>query len=446
MHNQSVNFIGKKLALITAFELVLAFSGLGYIIPYATLMYIPVILAAYFYGVFAGGFLGFIFGLTSIWKASIAGVNEFDALFSPFSSGYVVESLILSTGTRIFFGIISGLVFSAVKKIKVYKAQLLLIFSVLLQLFHSVLVLSTASYLFPETKIDITFILKDIFSLRELLQAVLLCIVMYSSYRISISKHYKEFEQIVSDGGNAYYTSRFKLEGFGVGLIVLLTNLMLMYHLKDAVSDAMHMQNIALDKETYIVYLNSAGQFIVGCIAISYMIGMLVIAYRVYSVYKIYNSDKDLMTGLYTKAAALEYGKLLLQDADNAYFMIIDIDRFKNINDTFGHITGDRVIVSVATYLEKYFIELGYVARFGGDEFAVFITNSISRQNLIDAVKNFQNDLLDIPLENMKVTCSIGIAQIHNEKKFEEIYEKADEMLYKVKSEGRNGYAVYPDE
>lgn len=445
MYNQSVNLTGKKLALITAFELVLAFSGLGYIIPYVTLMYIPVILAAYFHGVFAGGFLGFIFGLTSIWKASITG-DEFDALFSPFSSGYVVESLILSTGTRIFFGMAAGLVFSAVKKIKVYKAQLLLMFSVLLQLFHSVLVLSTASYLFPETNIDIAFILKDIFSLRELLQAVLLCIVMYSSYRISISKHYKEFEQIISDGGNAYYTSRFKLEGFGVGLIVLLTNLMLMYHLKDAVSDAMRMQNIALDRETYIVYLNSAGQFIVGCIATSYMISMLVIAYRVYSVYKIYNSDKDLMTGLYTKAAALQYGKLLLQDADNAYFMIIDVDRFKNINDTFGHITGDRVIVSVAKYLEKYFIKLGYVARFGGDEFAVFITNSISRQNLIDAVKNFQEDLLNIPLENMKVTCSIGIAQIHNEKKFEEIYEKADEMLYKVKSEGRNGYAIYMDE
>lgn len=445
MYNQSVNLTGKKLALITAFELVLAFSGLGYIIPYVTLMYIPVILAAYFHGVFAGGFLGFIFGLTSIWKASIAG-DEFDALFSPFSSGYVVESLILSTGTRIFFGMAAGLVFSAVKKIKVYKAQLLLMFSVLLQLFHSVLVLSTASYLFPETKIDIAFILKDIFSLRELLQAVLLCIVMYSLYRISISKHYKEFEQIISDGGNAYYTSRFKLEGFGVGLIVLLTNLMLMYHLKDAVSDAMRMQNIALDRETYIVYLNSAGQFIVGCIAISYMIGMLVIAYRVYSVYKIYNSDKDLMTGLHTKAAALQYGKLLLQDADNAYFMIIDIDRFKSINDTFGHITGDRVIVGVAAYLEKYFIKLGYVARFGGDEFAVFITNSISRQNLIDTVKNFQEDLLNIPLENMKVTCSIGIAQIHNEKKFEEIYEKADEMLYKVKSEGRNGYAIYTDE
>ena len=445
MYNQSVNLTGKKLALITAFELVLAFSGLGYIIPYVTLMYIPVILAAYFHGVFAGGFLGFIFGLTSIWKASIAG-DEFDALFSPFTSGYVVESLILSTGTRILFGIVAGLVFSAVKKIQVYKVHLLLIFSVFLQLFHSILVLSTASYLFPETNIDINFILKDIFSLKELLQAVLLCIVMYSSYRISISKRYKEFEQIISDGGNAYYTSRFKLEGFGVGLIVLLTNLMLMYHLKDAVIDAIRMQNIVLDRETYIVYLNSTGQFIVGCIATSYTISMLVIAYRVYSVYKIYNSDKDLMTGLHTKAAALQYGKLLLQDADNAYFMIIDIDRFKSINDTFGHITGDRVIVSVAAYLEKYFIDIGYVARFGGDEFAVFITNSISRQNLIDTVKNFQEDLLNIPLENMKVTCSIGIAQIHNEKKFEEIYEKADEMLYKVKSEGRNGYAIYTDE
>ena len=215
MYNQSVNLTGKKLALITAFELVLAFSGLGYIIPYVTLMYIPVILAAYFHGVFAGGFLGFIFGLTSIWKASIAG-DEFDALFSPFSSGYVVESLILSTGTRIFFGMVAGLVFSAVKKIQVYKVHLLLIFSVFLQLFHSILVLSTASYLFPETNIDIAFILKDIFSLRELLQAVLLCIVMYSLYRISISKHYKEFEQIISDGGNAYYTSRFSWKVLGL--------------------------------------------------------------------------------------------------------------------------------------------------------------------------------------------------------------------------------------
>lgn len=446
MNNQSVNFIGKKLALITAFELVLAFSGLGYIIPYATLMYIPVILAAYFYGVLAGGFLGFIFGLTSMWKASVAGVSDFDALFSPFASGYVMESLILSMGTRILFGIVSALIFKAVKKISVYKVQLLLIFSIILQLFHSVLVLCTASYLFPKSNIDIGFILHDIFSIREFMQEVLLCIVMYSSYRISVSKHFREFEQILSDSGNAYYTSRLKLEGFGVGLLVLITNLMLMYHLQDTVIDAMRMHNIILDQQTYMVYLHSVGQYIVGCIAISYMIGVLVMAYRVYSVYKINNSDKDLMTGLYTKAAALEYGKLLLQDAGNAYFMIIDLDKFKKINDTFGHITGDRVIVSVATYLEKYFLDLGYVARFGGDEFAVFITEPIERQSLIEIIKDFQNDLKEIPLDNMQLTCSIGIAKIHNEKNFDEIYQKADEMLYYVKSSGRNGYAFSSDD
>lgn len=446
MYNQSVNFLGKKLALLTAFEIVLAFTGLGYIIPYATLMYIPVILSAYFYGIFAGGFLGFIFGLTSIWKASVTGVNEFDALFSPFTSGFVWESLILSTGTRVFFGIFAGLVFKIIKKINVYKIQLFLLFAVLLQLFHSILVLLTASYLFPETNINAEFILHDIFSIREFMQAVILCLVAYISYKISVSKQFKEFEQILNDGGNAYYTSRFKLEGFGVGLIVLLTNLMLMYHLKDTVSDAMQIKSITLDRETYIVYLNSAGQFIAGCIAISYIIGMFVVAYRVYSVYKIYNSDRDLMTGLYTKAAAIEYGRVLLQDANNGYFLIIDIDKFKKINDTYGHITGDRVIVSIAEYLKKYFFDLGYVARFGGDEFAVFITKEIDRQSLIKVIEDFQNNLKEIHLNNMQVTCSIGISKISNEKQFDEIYQKADEMLYKVKSSGRNGYAFSLDD
>ena len=118
MNEHSAKFIGKKIALLTALELVLAFSGLGYLIPYATLMYIPVILAAYFYGVLASGFLGFIFGLTSMWKASVVGVDEFDALFSPFATGAHFESIMLSTGTRVLFGIVAGLVFKFIKKRK----------------------------------------------------------------------------------------------------------------------------------------------------------------------------------------------------------------------------------------------------------------------------------------------------------------------------------------
>lgn len=443
MNGHSVKFIGKKIALLTALELVLAFSGLGYIIPYATLMYIPVILAAYFYGVFAAGFLGLIFGITSMWKASVVGVSEFDALFSPYITGAYFESIMLSIGTRILFGIVAGLVFKFIKKIKSHKIILLLVCSVLLQIFHSVFVLITAAHFFPKAGIDLAFIFEDIFSIKEFIQIILLCGVMYSSYKISVSKYFREFEQILSDGGHAYYTNRFKLEGIAVGSVVLFTNLLLMYNLKDTIVEAMKIQNITLDKETYNVYLNSSAQFIVGCAAISYIIGLLIVAYRVYSVYRINNSDKDLMTGLYTKAAALEYGKTLFQDKSNAYFMIIDIDKFKVINDTFGHIAGDRVIVNVAMYLEKYFLDLGYVARFGGDEFAVFVTKEIDEQSLKERIHNFQKDMLDIPLEHMKVTCSIGVAQINNAKRFEEIYEKADEMLYQVKSSGRNGYAFH---
>lgn len=79
-------FYGHKILLLIALEFVLAFSGLGYFIHYgsATIMYIPVIAGAYFYGIKAGVLLGAVFGITSIWKASMAGVSSFDLMFSPF--------------------------------------------------------------------------------------------------------------------------------------------------------------------------------------------------------------------------------------------------------------------------------------------------------------------------------------------------------------------------
>lgn len=124
--------------------------------------------------------------------------------------------------------------------------------------------------------------------------------------------------------------------------------------------------------------------------------------------------------------------------------MIIDIDSFKGINDSNGHLMGDKVIINIARFLEKYFGAYGLVSRFGGDEFAVFVTRSLSKSDIERKIQQFQYDAASILLEdNRKVTCSIGICHVDSEKKFDEVYRKADEMLYYIKTHGRNGYKFY---
>ena len=84
------------------------------------------------------------------------------------------------------------------------------------------------------------------------------------------------------------------------------------------------------------------------------------------------------------------------------------------------------------------------MSRFGGDEFAVFVTRSLNENDIEIKIKEFQFDTASISLgDDRKVTCSIGVCHVDNEKKFDDVYKKADEMLYLVKSAGRNGYRFY---
>lgn len=115
-----------KFSVMVAIELLLAFSPLGYIEmkPFTvTLMHIPVIAGAFFLGPFEGMVLGGIFGLTSMWKASILGVAYTDYIFSPFISGTPVSSTILSMGTRMAFGFLSGILFEMIKWNKYKKSS-----------------------------------------------------------------------------------------------------------------------------------------------------------------------------------------------------------------------------------------------------------------------------------------------------------------------------------
>ncbi len=443
------SFYSHKICFFIALEFVLAFSGIGYFIPYdsATIMYIPVIIAAYLYGKGAGALIGAVFGITSIWKASIIGVGYFDSLFSPLSSGNVIGSVYLSLGARILFGFISGMLFSAFNGVKFNEYVKVVFLSIIAHLIHTMLVLIPMEYLFPQAHIDAEYIAGNIFSFIEIIQIFILSLSMWTIVYITKSKRLVEIKKILNDGRQSYYTKRLKIEGIGFAVFLFLIIFSLMLHLHGMTITVANASNTIFSNQARVMFINLQIQFLVGAASLSYIIGAFITLYRMYSIYHISSADKDIMTGLYSKATAVNYGGVVIRnkkDFPDTYFMMLDIDDFKNVNDTYGHLMGDKVIIDIARFLEKHFGLYGLVARFGGDEFAVFITRALKKEDIEKIIKDFQSDTASILLANGKiVTCSIGITHIENEKNFNEVYKKADEMLYYVKTSGRNGYKFY---
>lgn len=151
----------------------------------------------------------------------------------------------------------------------------------------------------------------------------------------------------------------------------------------------------------------------------------------------------DELTGLFNRAGF----DLIIQDLDpeETAFLLIDSDKFKEINDNNGHDVGDRVLCNIAGTLSKSFRPADYVFRVGGDEFVVLMTGvdrdikKLIGEKVSSINRSLQEDSGDLP----PITLSVGVAMCREEAGFQELYQNADEALYRVKENGRNGVAFY---
>ena len=117
--------------------------------------------------------------------------------------------------------------------------------------------------------------------------------------------------------------------------------------------------------------------------------------------------------------------------------MMIDIDYFKNVNDTHGHLFGDYVLETLANILVNNINDNGYVGRFGGEEF-IIILPQIGIDRAYDIGEKIRNSIAKYKFNNfLKLTVSIGIKQCRNESSVE-LLKNADDLLYKAKQNGRN--------
>ncbi len=132
-----------------------------------------------------------------------------------------------------------------------------------------------------------------------------------------------------------------------------------------------------------------------------------------------------------------------------ATMYIIDVDHFKNVNDSLGHSKGDAVLMKVARGLSKSFRGGDIVGRLGGDEFMVFSPTLTEYEHIVQKAKEL-NETLRFTVEDgdksVDITVSIGISTYpHDAETYEELYKTADKALYYVKEHGKNGYCIYSD-
>lgn len=164
-----------------------------------------------------------------------------------------------------------------------------------------------------------------------------------------------------------------------------------------------------------------------------------------------HSASIDGLTNIYNKSAAEHnidsYLRTTYTISGVQAFLMFDVDSFKNINDTYGHATGDKVLAAIGAALFSVFRDSDIKGRIGGDEFCVLMKNVSSKEvaerkalQLVETIHNIKID--EFPELAVSISVGISYAPI-NGKSYIELSKCADKALYETKKKGKNGYSVY---
>ena len=162
----------------------------------------------------------------------------------------------------------------------------------------------------------------------------------------------------------------------------------------------------------------------------------------------LYLSETDAMTKLNNRGGGEKKISELMAESTEGMFCLLDVDKFKSINDNFGHDVGDKVIIAISDCLKKAFRNSDVVMRLGGDEFAVYALGITDKERGNIVINRLFNliDEIDIPeLGERKITISLGAAlfSAEDEINFAELYKRADTVAYESKKTVGNCATFY---
>ena len=162
----------------------------------------------------------------------------------------------------------------------------------------------------------------------------------------------------------------------------------------------------------------------------------------------------DALTGVANRYAYLQRMETLLQSSANREYhhavLFLDLDRFKQVNDTLGHSIADELLVSVTKRIQSVLKNKDIVARYGGDEFIITITNIHHMQEAVqvaEKIVHLLSEPLPIDEQNIYISTSMGISLYPEDgTTLETLVKKADQAMYYAKQNGRNQFAFYFDD
>jgi len=163
-------------------------------------------------------------------------------------------------------------------------------------------------------------------------------------------------------------------------------------------------------------------------------------------------ASTDPMTKLYNRRYFTEISEHIFdlshREEKNLSVIMLDIDKFKNINDTYGHKVGDEVIIDLANILKTVQRKSDINCRFGGEEFVILLPNTSLEGATVVAQKireTIENSVIKIEAQkDIKYTASLGVSKvdIQNDRNVEKAIQRADKALYEAKNSGRNKVCI----
>ncbi len=188
--------------------------------------------------------------------------------------------------------------------------------------------------------------------------------------------------------------------------------------------------------------------FISAVVSILGIIGMNSVMVRL--AIRRYLSETDRLTGINNRSGEEKVNRLLTT-GQGGLFLLIDVDKFKRINDTYGHDAGDKALIAVANALKTTFGKKNYIMRLGGDEFAAYVPNVFDEAAAEPIVNRLFDAIGAIPVGDKgerRLTISVGAAFYQNgdDFSFSTLYKRADKCTYESKKVAGNCVTYYKSE
>ena len=152
-----------------------------------------------------------------------------------------------------------------------------------------------------------------------------------------------------------------------------------------------------------------------------------------------------------SKRSIIEYAKsAFLKNQERTYIVVLDLDDFKTINDTYGHLFGDEVLLRLVKIVKDSIGKSGMLGRIGGDEFMIvlnWVESQVELRNILRSIRTGVEWAYKGERDDIRLSCSIGCAAYpDNGDSYDKVFQLADKMVYIAKSKGKNRYVIYTPE